>query len=497
MKKFAILAIALVAAAAIVGNAGAVTSTYDVNMCGASAQAGFWEGTGSAVVQDTYNCASSALDWETGNDKNLIIRGVDCEIDGDNQSDDIIYVRYLASNSDGGCTGYDCDDMAYVDPASCEWNPVDEGTCETTVDLPCQLGCADVPCDTLCAQTIGWEDGRSEWEAIVGPKIPSVFAGSCTSISANAEVFQGVVVPFGFIVNNDVTHNVCDYSAIEADIAGRPAAAHWAYNKAGWQCDPNEVDALSCRGEYKCFDIDEDGTAECADGFQGTAQETECSDASDCQEAATLPTCVEQPLDNMSRLMALHIFSNQVDNWNDFGPSFPNLPIVKCMRHGGSGTHQTLIDTVLRGDVTLQTITVPGVAWHYKSSSDLTRDCVAYYDGGVGYVDADKVMFRSGISDGVHQLKYQGAAPSRYDVASGKYNFWASQVCFMDENLTCLDATDAQILRDIQNNAANPAYLTFDNFGQRAYFWATQGEMLVQKSNGDPKVYPASVTPRP
>jgi ABC-type phosphate transport system substrate-binding protein len=190
---------------------------------------------------------------------------------------------------------------------------------------------------------------------------------------------------------------------------------------------------------------------------------------------------------HISRLMALHIFSDQVQNWSDFGPSFPDLPIVKCMRHGGSGTHQTLIDTVFRGDANLKNVTRtagPNFVWHYKSSSDLTRDCVAFYDGGIGYVDADKVMFRSKVAKGIHQLMYGGAAPSRNDVASGKYNFWAAQQCFLDTTLGCYGPQDLSIIDQIQTKAGDPSFLTFAGFAQRAYFWATQDEMEVQKIGG-------------
>jgi hypothetical protein len=494
MKKMLVMAIALAAVFGVAASASA--ADYTVNMCGASAQAGFWEASGAAVVEDTYNCNGGAvLDWEAGNDKNMIIRAQGCTVDATGTNDDTVYVRYLASNSITGCENYTCGTQTYVVPTSCNYDPLNPGSCNATEDDACQLGCSDVPCDDFDARTIGNDDGCH------GTGL-AVYNATSVALTAETETFQGVVVPFGFIVNNAVTHHVCDYTNVDADIATRPSAAHWAYNKAGWQGDPTESEALACRGDYKCLDD------VCQDGYQGTDQQTTCSDASECKELI-VPTCVQEPLDNVNLLMVCHIFSGAADNWRDFGPGFPELPITRCMRHAGSGTHQTMINSIidLCPGITLTNRTEMDNVCHYKSSSDLSRDCVGDYAGGIGYVDADKVMFRSGFDSGddkggsgitvagAHQLTFNGSAPSRYDVASGKYLFFSSQVCFMDDTLTCFDGAndlDGDILRAIQTTAANPTYLAFENFGQRAYFWATQGEMLVERLNGDPKNFPTN-----
>jgi hypothetical protein len=366
------------------------------------------------------------------------------------------------------------------------------------------MGCADVACDTITATSEGYYHGRKgyyadpqeDWEEFGNENgYPGTYSAT----------YKGVIVPFGFIVNNSVTDSVCVYDSV-------PTNAHLAYDKRGWECDPDDVPA--CRGDYKCLDTDSSGTGVCLDGKQTadldvtiTGDEKECTTAADCKMNTTNAdtvtiTCEAEPMKNISRLMALHIFGNKVKLWSDFGPSFPeNLPIVKCMRHGGSGTHQTLINTVFRSDGTVWNTTVESdredsFVWHYKSSSDLTRDCVAYYAGGIGYVDADKAMDTNKIDntiepasyankiDGIHQLMYQGAAPSRNDVAWGKYNFWAAQQCFVNTNVgACHSAVTTTIMEKVMEEAAKDTYLDFDNFGQRAYFWATSGEMQVEKIN--------------
>ncbi|MFH0725677.1 MAG: hypothetical protein V2B19_04885 [Pseudomonadota bacterium] len=498
LKKLA--AIASIAFVGMIGTASAAVIQKTINMCGASAQADFWVQAGEAIVTDTYGCTAVAKDWRT-NKGNLIIRGTGCVLDGpgDTGHNDTIYVRYLASNSDGGCHNYDCKPLAYADPATCGFTGT-PGTCTGTVSAPCMMGCADVPCNTLCAPyTRGWATGYAGYVAAgSNDSGQSNFNASCIQVTP-AHSFSGIIVPFGFIANNAVTHKVCDYTAVEAALAGRPNPHHWAYNKDGWECATVEGGGeLACRGDFKCVDN------VCQDGNQGTGNARTCTTAADCKygRAGTgevVPTCIEKPLDNVSRLMVLHIFSNAVDNWNDFGTSFPNLTITKCMRHAGSGTHQTLLDTVARGDVIISRFS--GAAnniWHYSSSSNLTFDCVDRFPGAIGYVDADKAMLQNNIgmgdSLGIHQLKYDGVAPSRYDVTNGKYNFWAAQTCFMDD---CVPDEEQGYLTAIQNQSANPQYLTFDNFGQSAYFWATAAEMKVYKTNNDPKDYPKSKPTRP
>ncbi len=461
---------------AIIGTANA--ADYTVNMCGASAQAGFWQQAGAAVVQDALNCSDAVLDGI--DDKHMVVRGQNCNADGGATNDDTVYVRYNVVNSSFGCTNYDCTSSeGWANPSSCDFDG-SGFTCDTAQAAQCMLGCADVACEEITATTIGFPSGR-KGAPVNGGTEAMAPQGNAAGYPTTADTFyNGVVVPFGFIVNNAVTDAVCTYGGLDEN-------AHLAYDKRGWECDPEEVEA--CVGAYKCIDPDGDGTGVCQDGNQGTANETTCSDSRDCIADDVTLGCEAQPMKNISRLMALHIFSDQVQNWNAFGPSFPSLPIVKCMRHGGSGTHQTLIDTVFRGDALLATVTrfiapAGNFIWHYTSSSDLTRDCVAYYDGGIGYVDADKALETGKLIKGIHQLMYQGVAPSRLAVANGKYNFWSAQSCFLDSTAGCYGTEGLNILNLIMTKAGDPTFLTYAGFGQKAYFWATQDEMSVSKTNG-------------
>jgi len=514
----------------------AAATTYTVNMCGASAQAGFWQQAGEAVVQDTFDCIGGAV-LDGIDDKHMIVRGLQCTVDGTGTNDDTIFVRYNVENSEFGCQNYDCVNSGGWAAGDNEGGDCDfDGTpfdCTVAVNANCQLGCADVPCDTITATTYGYASGRKGAPSQGGTDPFTQHGDSAGFSTPNAtDFYLGVTVPFGFIVNNSIT----DYVCVEPDQDDLPAGAELAYCKENWECDPrlnhDGTQNPQCAGDYKCIDAyGVSGIGVCLDGTQDpvaldadiTAVGTDpawtgkgCVTPADCKLPQTMTSCEPRPIKNVSRLMALHIFSDAVDNWQDFGPSFPNLAIVKCMRHGGSGTHQTLINTVFRGDAQIATFTneyptaQPGNAgasyvWHYKSSSDLTRDCVARYAGAIGYVDADKVMYTNKIVPtsepaaytekqmGISQVMYQGVAPSRLAVAMGKYNFWAQQRCFL--NNSCMTATEYAILDAVMTGAADPAKLSFAGFGQRAFLWATQGEMRTEKVNEF--AYPSRVAPDP
>ena len=98
-KKLCKIATIGIAALGLAGTASA--DVYTVNMCGASAQADFWTTAGATVVEETFSCSDAALDGI--DDKNLIVRGQNCDA-GQGTQPDTIYVRYNVSNSSGGCS---------------------------------------------------------------------------------------------------------------------------------------------------------------------------------------------------------------------------------------------------------------------------------------------------------------------------------------------------------------------------------------------------------
>jgi hypothetical protein len=450
-----------------------------------------------------------------------------------------VYMTYQPVSSSHGCAkapGCQSDGTTYPDPTTCtSWVTVGSGSpvpesC-TCGPAPLHIGLADVNCATLKGTTTGYYGGRTGFELdendceLQNQTVTDADdywdsfgkSGGYGGPVGGTE-WRPTVVPFGFVANNNVEHYVC----VEPEPADYTAGAELAYDRYGWQCDPDFVNdegkLVDCLSFYKCIDTDGDGDGYCADGTP--AAEGECAEAEDCPVELT-SACELRPLDNVSRLMVIHIFSDAVYNWSDFGKAFPSNTIVKCARHGGSGTHQTLLDQVFRGVAPFKTETqypvnrdegypiviggTPGACdtlpaggdgvakndgsyfWHYKSSSDLTRDCIDFYDGGIGYVDADKAMKTNKIKNGIHQLKYQGVAPTRRNVAGGKYNYWATQVAFADTaaGTGCVTGDLKTLADGLMAYAQKETLMTFANVGISAGFWATQGEMKVEKNPND------------
>jgi hypothetical protein len=314
-----------------------------------------------------------------------------------------------------------------------------------------------------------------------------------------------------------------------------------AYNHWGWQCvkgaqrcdtdtETCEITGDSCKHDTRYWVNDTTGDFElmpdacppvsdtdtssdcvsyfkCVDGFctGGANSGNACDAAEDCPSLAigdlSGTTCTQMPIDNLSRLQAILIFSNKVNNWREFGPWYPDLPIVQCMRHAGSGTHATLEIGVFRGDANVWDTTIGGasptwtvlqstestdpngsepVVWHYESSTDLTEDCLDFYYGAVGYIDADKILGNDTVNS-CHEVKFEGVEPTREKVKFGEYSFWAGQKCFWDTG--AISTVQANLATALMDFAKDPANLNNVDFGQKANFWATDNEMTVSKSS--------------
>lgn len=178
------------------------------------------------------------------------------------------------------------------------------------------------------------------------------------------------------------------------------------------------------------------------------------------------------PFTNLSRMMAVHLFSGQIDDWQDFDPSVSSLPVTLCMRHAGSGTHATLDAAVMAGGGNLMIYEWPSapVAWFNESSSDLMA-CVDAFSGAVGYADADKNA--GGDYPNAVLLDYQGVSPVKANIVNGQYPFWAAQWLFVDS------VTPGSPEDQLATWAAVPANMP----ASRAPYWAAQQEMKVTKAN--------------
>jgi hypothetical protein len=336
---------------------------------------------------------------------------------------------------------------------------------------------------------------------------------------------------------------------------------HKAYSHDMWQCDPTQSEAdgrnIQCVGNYKCIDTTTgDGTDTRCQG--GLRDGRSCTNSSDCPdvdirekicsvdpldnltEADCLAAsgtwgpgdnanyllntrCEAMPLDNVNDVMVGQIFSGQVEYWKDFGPYFDckidadgdseiddDLGIFAAMRHGGSGTHATMDDlmqpyTLAQNDSYLGNLKVGDASYpqgysriHYTSSSDLTS-AVIDFAGGIGYVDADKLLGFKKIHDGqadgptaaydeadgivgAHIVKYNGVEPTRQKIVNCEYGFWAAQHVYYDTSKFPAGTAIRTLRENLESFSSNEANLTEANLGDPAKFWAAQSEMLCKKS---------------
>ena len=443
--------------ASMLGLVSTAQAATEINIYGASAQYLFWNDAADDFL--TAKGCTGVQQAEDAAGKSGITRGSNCT--GLTGNPDVI-IRYKSKASYDGIRA-----MKGINPNNdCLQGPLyrpmaDEGQTDWTngvvngekcVDVT--LGASDVAGETFVQESHGQKKGH-----LGGGWIDMSFSGIDTTGLDN---YQPLVVPFGFMVNNSVTVKRC--------VSPNPAGAHKAMSSWGNVCwDPaNTGNSEDCVGYYKCI-----GGA-CSGGINnGNA----CSVAKDCPDVNLTETqCEEVPLDNISRLMAVIIYSGDAWYWNDFGAYFSSAPIVVCMRHAGSGTHATLDAAVMRGDANLivrEKATNPTV-WFNKGSSDLMR-CVDQLAGAIGYVDADRLAGTKNYEN-THAVKYQGVEPTRETIRNGWYDFWSAQWLYEDPNEPNYAVTHP-VVTELVAFASAPANIP----STKADYWATLNEMVYTK----------------
>jgi len=500
LRKFVQTAIVGAAVLGLVGTA----SAYDreINLYGASAQHTFWTAAvpvwlATPVVQGGLACTTVTNSYDVFPKPVYAISvGTGCTIPGLPGSNSSIAVRYTSSNSAKG-VGAACNMTKYTD-SGCATGEVkmcdDTGKC-ATADRTCKnvhLGASDVQYTSFTQKTqpIGSDTGGATCRVLVFPSDEFVGSpGFCGSVLDYNE--SSVVVPFGFIANNKITKTRCTAPGPSGPNGEDKAYPHW-----GWECVPQQgfTDGRSadCVGYYKCLTAP-DNEKRCG-GTTATQAGTRlgqvCTKTQECQDVIydtdyQLTKCEEMPIDNLSRLMVLLIFSGEnktkLSNWNQFGPWYPNLTLTRCLRCAGSGTHATFDLQVFRGDLSLQEGSVPNFFFNSGSTQMLT--CVNDKAGGVGYIDADNII--GAVDQKVHIVRYEGVEPTREKVRNCEYNYWNPQQLYginselAANNLTDLvSKTGTQSLVRFASQASTLDLIGFPT----NYFWGTDGEQKCKKS---------------
>lgn len=426
-------------AAILAMGATANAAVIDLNIYGASAEFLFWNAAAPNFLKNVRGCAVTSQ-TTSADGKHEITQGTGC--DGGANT---INLRYSAKASYDG-----------IYAVSNKYDP--------TVVAPATQQCPGLPGQRKLINGAG-NNGTSCQEVHLGA---SDVAGESFTQSSDGQVYgmrnggavtrsfngvpttgltpyQPIVVPFGFFANNAIKVEKC---------------------------------------------------------VGGAADGALCTAATAVADCGTGSVCTQKTIDNITREMAVQIFSGNILSWKDFGASYsvagdPTDSVYACFRHAGSGTHSSLDKAVFAGVATLTSLENSGgspYAYFNDSSSDEIK-CVngnigtgtGSAIGAIGYADADQTIGTAGSSQNVVALKYNGLAGRRSAIRNGAYDFFSNQ--WLYENPTKTPTTSAQhtLISQLVNFASNPANIP----AAKANFWAAASEMTYNKANDS--AYPAYV----
>jgi hypothetical protein len=464
---------------ALVGTTAA--ADIEINMYGASAQYLFWnDAADNFLLNAAYGNCATAQQAEDSDGKVGITQGLNCN--GFGLTNGSIIIRYSAKASYDGIRALKGVDPDNACPGQPYYRPMaDESQTNFGTGVVNGTKCVDVTMGN--SDVAGESFVQSSTGQLKGPNGGGVISRSFSGIDTTGlDYYQPLVVPFGFFLNNSVTVTKCLSPDPTEEYNGTGIGVdpdHKAISAWGNVCEADvEGRSNDCIGYYKCVD------SVCVGGVN---EGDPCSTARDCPDVRNEDTkCVEVPLDNISRLMAVMIYSGQAWYWSDFGAWFTSDPIVACLRHAGSGTHATLDWAVMRGVdwgwslVTAESASDPTV-WFNDGSSD-EMNCVDGLPGAIGYADADQLEGSKNYPN-VHAVKYNGVEPRRWTIRNGWYDFWSAQWTYEDPNEPGY-ATKHPVVAALAAYAAVPGNIP----GTKARYWATQDEMVYMKSSD--KTYP-------
>lgn len=303
-----------------------------------------------------------------------------------------------------------------------------------TTCYPVHIGASDVAGESFSQTTTG---------NLNGPAGGGVVTKTVTPVDTTdlPTVFRPVVVPFGFFVNNGVMVTTCTTGSNAGNLCTAATAA------------------------------------------------VDCGTGNTCGAAAQI--------DNISREMAVNIFSGQALYWTDFGASYsvtgnPANNITACLRHAGSGTHATLDHAVMNagkwgGNLLSNEVQNTGYVW-FNDGATQEMDCVNSAPGAIGYADADQAAG----TRAVHSVKYNGVVARRNTIRNGLYDFWSAQWLYLSKNVAAT-SWQAAAASKLNAFASDPANLSATTLAAKAPYWATAGEMVYTK--GTDKVYPVWTLP--
>ena len=489
MKIGKIIMSVLLAGFLLVAAGAANAATRNIYIYGCSAQFFLWSSEAPIFLADATNgagCNDVQYAFDTTGTTYFFATGSSCtNFDNDTIN---ISVGYKTSNDAIWSV------MGVADPENTSACPVDSSTglydqrkmATGFISGSCTSSpsgnCTNTPtCETI---TLGASDEKANWFTQVshgkkyGPCDP--VSGAC-STSANTMVTRCFGNTTGYCLGTS-THN--EPMPNDADLA-------W-YNPIA---DPTAFYVNKAVTEQTCV-----GGTNAGDMCNPSDTPSDCPGGA-CGPATTIT--------NISRMMAAQIFTGQVQNWQDFGLGFANLPVWACMRHTGAGTNITFDYAVLgqdhnwlptgaamsNTDSGLTGITAPQT-WFYDTIAT-QLDCVngivdnpsaaAGFSaiGAIGYTDADR---STSLASQTAMVNYNGVQPSRRNIRNGLYDFWSKNYLYYNPTgLNCPPPTDPnlmgcstgegtnhQVFDKLVTYASNPQQITNLTTG-KGNFWAALG----------------------
>ncbi len=188
-----------------------------------------------------------------------------------------------------------------------------------------------------------------------------------------------------------------------------------------------------------------------------------------CVVPFTMVTGPGVTVTTLTRQQIIDIFSTgKIRNWRQVGVA--DLPIVPVVRPATSGTRATFRKYVLGGRDENGTLLK-------TDSSTAVRDTVAHTPGAIGY------LALSVLNSSVHALSIDEQAPTKENIAAGRYTFWSYEHMYtLGDTNTLLSAyLDFMLTPTVQQLAQKMSYIPIDamKFSQNASAASRAGSQLL------------------
>jgi phosphate transport system substrate-binding protein len=156
----------------------------------------------------------------------------------------------------------------------------------------------------------------------------------------------------------------------------------------------------------------------------------------------------ELGIDNITLEQLKAIYTGKIRTWNQLDPNLPKKAIIKYSRDTASGTYETFVEKVLKGEKMDPTVKMGPSTQFEINQVSINPYSIAY--AGIGYVD-----------DSVKVLKVDGQLPTKFNILNSIYPI--SRPLFM--------------FVDVTNGFYSAPISTYVNFGL-----SKKGQELVEKA---------------